>query len=72
MTRTGQKACVVLFFCALLIVGIAAEHYGLPQDEPAERVILEENMLEYATRLSGAQSDARRGITGASAGSASA
>lgn len=54
-------ALVALFFLALLFIGLAAcEDYGLPCDEPAEQVILQENMHEYAAALFGEESEAAR------------
>lgn len=67
-----SRALVALFFIALLAVGLnMGKDYGLPCDETTEQVILEENMLEYAIRLWGEDSDAAqyylgRGITPAS------
>lgn len=51
----------VLFFLALTLAGaLTGGDYGLPCDEPAEQVILMENMKEYAFRLLGAESSAVR------------
>ena len=53
------RAAVLLFFAALLLVGlVTCADYGLPCDEPAEQVILQENMHEYACRLLGEDSEA--------------
>ena len=53
------RVAVLLFFAALLAVGLATcTDYGLPCDEPAEQVILQENMHEYASRLLGEGSSA--------------
>ena len=53
------RTAVSLFFTALLLVGLlTCADYGLPCDEPAEQVILQENMHEYAFRLLGADSSA--------------
>ena len=51
------KILTAVFFAVLLAVGLAScPEYGLPCDEPAEQVILQENMHEYALRLFGADS----------------
>ncbi len=48
------RSAVLLFFAVLLMVGlVTVADYGLPCDEPAEQVILQENMHEYAVRLLG-------------------
>lgn len=53
------RVAVALFFAVLLAIGLATcADYGLPCDEPAEQVILQENMHEYACRLLGADSRA--------------
>jgi len=53
------KGWVALFFATLLLVGLAVSgDYGLPADEPAEQVILQENMMEYACDLLGENSAA--------------
>ena len=53
------RTATALFFAALLLVGLATcADYGLPCDEPAEQVILQENMHEYAARLLGEDSAA--------------
>ena len=53
------RVAVALFFSVLLAIGLATcADYGLPCDEPAEQVILQENMHEYACRLLGADSRA--------------
>ena len=55
------RIAVALFFAALVLIGLfTAGDYGLPCDEPAEQVILRENLHEYATRFLGGQSDAVR------------
>lgn len=55
------RSAVWLFFAVLLTIGlVTAADYGLPCDEPAEQVILQENMHEYACRLLGEDSDAAR------------
>ena len=39
-------AFVALFFAVLALVGLSAgADYGLPCDEPTEKIILQENML---------------------------
>ena len=53
------RSAVLLFFAALLVIGlVTCADYGLPCDEPAEQVILQENMHEYACRLLGEESEA--------------
>jgi len=55
------RSAVLLFFAALLAIGLATcADYGLPCDEPAEQVILQENMHEYAVRLLGEESEAAK------------
>ena len=56
-----RKMAVALFWAALTIIGLlTCADYGLPCDEPAEQVILQENMHEYALRLLGPESNAVR------------
>lgn len=56
-----QRTAVALFFAALTLIGLlTCADYGLPCDEPAEQVILQENMHEYALRLLGEESEAAR------------
>lgn len=56
-----KRAAVSLFFLALLMAGLlTCADYGLPCDEPAEQLILQENMHEYAIRLFGEESSAAR------------
>lgn len=53
------RSAVLLFFAALLAIGLATcADYGLPCDEPAEQIILQENLHEYACRLLGEESEA--------------
>lgn len=55
------RSAVLLFFAALLAIGlVTCADYGLPCDEPAEQVILQENMHEYACRLLGEDSNAAK------------
>ena len=55
------RLAVWLFFAILLTIGlVTVADYGLPCDEPAEQVILQENMHEYAYRLLGEESDAAK------------
>lgn len=52
---------VILFFALLTAIGLlGAPDYGLPCDEPAEQVILQENLKEYALVLLGEESEAVR------------
>lgn len=61
----AARILVMLFFAALTVIGLAVSgDYGLPCDEPAEQVILQENMHEYAVRLFGEQSEAARWYAG--------
>ena len=54
-----KRAAVRVFFVVLLMAGLlTCADYGLPCDEPAEQVILQENMHEYAIRLLGEDSPA--------------
>ena len=54
-----KRAAVGLFFAALLMAGLfTCADYGLPCDEPAEQLILQENMHEYAIRILGEDSAA--------------
>lgn len=62
-----NKACAVssgyarpaLFFVGLLLLGLfTSADYGLPCDEPAEQVILRENLMEYAIQFEGEESEA--------------
>ncbi len=54
-------ALVALLFLALLLIGLSScADYGLPCDEPAEQLILQENMHEYAIKLLGEASGAAR------------
>ena len=58
-----------LFFALLTLIGLAtAPDYGLPCDEPAEQIILQENLMEYSLALLGQDSPPavyyrQRGIT---------
>ena len=53
------KLATILFFCLLFILGLLMNNqYGLPFDEPAEQVILQENLKEYAYQLLGEDSEA--------------
>ncbi len=55
------KLFVALFFIVLTLVGLfTSADYGLPCDEPAEQVILCENLYEYALRFFGEDSEAAR------------
>ncbi len=55
----GKKTAVCLFFAILTFIGLATSgDYGLPCDEPAEQIILQENMHEYAAMLFGEGSGA--------------
>lgn len=55
----SKKIAVSLFFAVLLAIGLlTSSDYGLPCDEPAEQIILQENMHEYAIRLLGEDSPA--------------
>lgn len=55
------RLCVALFYALLFLVGLVVSgDYGLPCDEPAEQVILRENLKEYAYQLMGADSEAVR------------
>ena len=59
MRRVKPSVWVALFFVALTAIGLfVTADYGLPVDEPAEQVILQENMMEYAYRLLGTGSAA--------------
>ncbi len=59
MKTRFARIAVGLFFAALLAVGLATcADYGLPCDEPAEQIILQENMHEFAYRLLGEDSEA--------------
>lgn len=50
--KRHESRWVTLFFVGLLLLGLlASPDYGLPCDEPAEQVILKENMMEYALHL---------------------
>lgn len=61
MSERLKMLFVALFFAALTFVGLlTAGDYGLPCDEPAEQVILQENLKEYAARLLGNDSEAVR------------
>lgn len=64
MTITHQrheKRLTALFFLLLALIGlITSFDYGLPCDEPAEQVILQENLKEYAYRFFGEGSEAVR------------
>lgn len=61
MRNINPKVWVALLFAALTLVGLmVSPDYGLPCDEPAEQVILQENLHEYAIRLGGAGSEAAR------------
>lgn len=61
MRNIRQNLWVVLFFAVLTLIGLwTAPDYGLPCDEPAEQVILQQNMKEYAFQLLGPQSGAVR------------
>lgn len=61
MKKRISDALAALFFLALLIIGLAScADYGLPCDEPAEQIILQENMHEYAATFLGEDSDAAR------------
>lgn len=61
MKRVKPSVWVALFFLLLMSIGIfTAADYGLPCDEPAERIILQENIKEYVYHLFGANSDAIR------------
>ncbi len=54
-----SRPLVVLFFLVLTLIGlVSAPDYGLPCDEPAEQIILQENLKEYAFYLQGASSQA--------------
>lgn len=62
-TKTKSRAgvAVAVFFLALTLIGLfTSGDYGLPCDEPAEQIILRENMKEYAWRVLGPESDAVR------------
>ena len=57
--RKRARLCVSLFFAVLLLAGLCVSgDYGLPFDELAEQVILQENLNEYAHQLLGADSEA--------------
>lgn len=59
--QRAARSCVAVFFLALALIGLfAGAEYGLPCDEPAEQVILQENLHEYAIRLGGEDSSAAR------------
>lgn len=59
MKKVKPSIWVALFFIVLTAIGLfTAADYGLPCDEPAERVILQENIKEYAYHLLGANSPA--------------
>ena len=62
-TKTKSRAgvAVAVFFLALTLIGLfTSGDYGLPCDEPAEQIILRENMKEYAWLVLGPESDAVR------------
>jgi hypothetical protein len=63
-----QKHAVLataLFFALLTLAGLlTCGDYGLPSDEPAEQTILQQNLMEYAVRLLGENSDAARYYNG--------
>ena len=51
----------LVFFAVLLLAGLLTSgDYGLPCDEPAEQVILRENLKEYALQIGGPESEAVR------------
>ncbi|MEG1471359.1 MAG: glycosyltransferase family 39 protein [Clostridia bacterium] len=57
--RPRASLWVALFFLALTLIGLfTCGDYGLPCDEPAEQVILRQNMMEYAIRFLGENSSA--------------
>ncbi|MDD3214491.1 MAG: glycosyltransferase family 39 protein [Eubacteriales bacterium] len=59
--RNGQTLLVAMFFVLLTLIGLfTATDYGLPCDEPAEQVILRENLKEYAFHFLGENSNAVR------------
>lgn len=50
----ASRIAVCILFAALLLLGLTGvADYGQPCDEPAEQVILQENMHEYAVSLLG-------------------
>ena len=56
--RERKATLLTALFCVMLTcIGlIVAPDYGLPCDEPAEQVILQENLMEYALTLLGQDS----------------
>jgi len=59
--RSLDRALVLAFFIVLFLAGlITCGDYGLPCDEPAEQVILRENMKEYALQIGGMENEAVR------------
>ena len=54
--KRKARLAVALFFAVLLVIGLIGSDYGFPCDEPAEQLILQENMHEYAVRLLGENS----------------
>ena len=61
MTNRRGAFRVAIFFILLTGIGLlTSADYGLPCDEPAEQVILQENLKEYACQLFGADSAAAR------------
>lgn len=59
MRNNKPAIWIALLFAALTLLGLlATPGYGLPCDEPAEQVILQENLAEYAASLLGESSEA--------------
>ena len=59
LRKSYSSLAITLFFIALSVCYIfVAPQYGYPTDEPAEQVILLENMKEYAYFFGGEESDA--------------
>jgi len=57
MHKVKPSLWIALFFIVLTAIGLlTAADYGLPCDEPAEQVILQENIKEYAYQILGADS----------------
>lgn len=61
MSKQRASFWIGLFFAALTVIGLlTVPQYGMPVDEPAEQVILLENIKEYAIRFCGEPNEAVR------------